>query len=270
MSEDPNVVKDPVVQPQSTLSNTGHEVLEKMIGDLRDENANRRVKNKELAAANEGLQTKLEELSAKIDNTGTKAARIEELEKIVQEFEKLKIEKQQAEMTEIEKLKDDLLKRESQIADRQKKYDKESKELINKLAEKDAINAGLINRIEESRIKTLVAQITQDKSFKFRSPYERTGLFDEVLNKKESGEFYTDEEVTEIVTKFVDENLKAPDAPPGQQRTTTTTGSEDMTSVVATFNKLSQKRKSGIGLTTDESKELSEVMAKIEEFNNGE
>ncbi|MHA2329808.1 MAG: hypothetical protein ACXACR_14930, partial [Candidatus Hodarchaeales archaeon] len=106
MSEDPNVVKDPVVQPQSTLSNTGHEVLEKMIGDLRDENANRRVKNKELAAANEGLQTKLEELSAKIDNTGTKAARIEELEKIVQEFEKLKIEKQQAEMTEIEKLKD--------------------------------------------------------------------------------------------------------------------------------------------------------------------
>jgi hypothetical protein len=199
--------------------------LVKMIGDLREENANRRITNRDLNDAKTKVDEQIKQLTDKLSDFESKTTRLAELEKYKTEIEEIQSKKKQEEMTENEKLKDILTKRESQLTEKEKSFKKKLEELQKESIEKDVVINEKDAKLNELRIEGIVSDITLGKDFKFRSAYEKQGLLSEVLVKNETGTYISDDEVKEIVTKFCDDNFKSPDAPPGDKQTRTQSGS---------------------------------------------
>jgi DNA repair exonuclease SbcCD ATPase subunit len=246
------------------LSNLDVGTLLKIVKDLRDENASRRVSNKELSSMKDSLEKKVKELEAKLSEADTVKSRLEELEKLNAEYKKLEEEKKKADLSEVEKLKLTLQERESKLTEKEKLHKKEIEKLMRELEEKDNTLLSLRDNLEGLRIQNVVNSVLQEKGFKFRSEFEKRGLLNTVLKKKEDSSYYTDEEVASIVSKFVDDNFEAPSAPPGKPAAKP----EDTTDAdISRFRELRSRRQAGEQLTSEERVELAALVNKLSKLS---
>ena len=236
VTQDPPA-KDPEKTPlkDTDTSKFTEEQKNDYIDKLKDENARRRIENK-----------KINDQVGKLENATTEATKkLEEVTAKLAEYEGKEKEKTLAEKTEIERLQIQMQDIEKGIADRDQKITS----LEAQTKEKDL-------KIEDSGRIQMVERLAVQLGINFTSEYERKGLMNEFLERKDNEFKLIDDEVIDKLQTFAKENKRTTPAntpgPGPQSRTSSTPLTEEIKALTSKPD-----------LTLEDRKRLDELLVEI-------
>lgn len=208
------------------------------IDKLKDENAKRRIANRDLKDSREKSKKKLDELEGRLSEASKKLEIVESEKKASADAEK----------TEVERLK-------GQVEEFQKKL--EGLESEKKASDKMVFEKDL--RIKKLSRETEINTLLQAANVKFSSDYERQGFMANLLSVDDDGDFTVNDEgvhyeVGQFVKKFKENKPPTPETPPSGPPGRS--GEPDINARIKALTAKAQTR----SLTKDDQKELDELL----------
>ena len=205
------------------------------ISQLKDENARRRIENREVKTELDKQRATLAKLQSDLKATADKAKGYEDEKRKATDAEKSEIERLQGRIAEMEKT----------ITETTNQLQKHGAELKSKDL-----------RVKQMEREALVERLVLTLGYNFASEFERDGFIAKMSHINENGEFtMSDEKAIYETNQFVTKNKQPPKTPPpGPPRR-----SNEMPLIeeVKSLTALSRKRR----LTPEEMKRLNELIA---------
>jgi hypothetical protein len=139
-----------------------------------------------------------------------------------------------------------------------KKATKELNEAQTELTKQGEAIAIKDEELSKTQITNIVDRLVTNAGYSFL-PYQRQGLLQEILAKKDDGSFPTQEEVGRTVEKFIQENKEPPGAPPGG-------GQPSATEPIATSRlmELTTMIRQGVKLNEEQQKEFDDMSEAVD------
>lgn len=210
------------------------------IDNLKDENAKRRIANRDLKIAQTKAEKKLSEVEAKLTDAAKRLEQVESEKKATADAEKSEVERLQG---EVKDFKDKLSAMETRIKDSDKA-----------IFEKDLL-------IKKQSRETEVNALLNAANVKFSSDYERQGFMAGLMKTDSDGDFVTNDEAVHYeVGQFIKKSKeKQPPAQPPDTPPSGPPGRSGEADIHARIKALTSKANSG-RLTSDDQKELDELL----------
>jgi len=205
------------------------------IAQLKDENARRRIENRDSKSNLEKQHTVLAKLQEDLKSATER----------VKGFETEKKKASEAEKSEIERLQSRIGEMEGQINQTTTQLREREQQLLNK-----------DRRLKQVDREALVERLVSTLGYNFSSEYERDGFINKMSQLDDNGEFVvSDEKAIYETNQFVTKNKQPPKTPPAGPPGRT--NELPLVEEVKTLTALSRKRT----LTPEEKKRLDELIA---------